>query len=51
MKRLIIVAGISCQGKTQIAKELAKKLGYAYVNKDSICKELNTSPHSKSAKT
>ena len=39
MKRLIIVAGISCQGKTQIAKELAKKLGYAYVNKDSICKE------------
>lgn len=39
MKSLIIVAGFACQEKTQIAKELAKKLGYAYVNKDSICKE------------
>lgn len=39
MKKLIIVAGFSCQEKTQISKELAKKLGCIYVNKDSICKE------------
>ena len=39
MKRLIIVAGFSCQEKSQLAKELASTLGYAYVNKDSVCKE------------
>lgn len=40
MKKLIIVAGFACKEKTKFAKDLASKLGYAYVNKDSVCKEL-----------
>ena len=39
MKKLIIVAGIACEEKKQIARQLAKQMGCAYVNKDSICKD------------
>lgn len=35
-KQLIIITGCAGSGKTTIGKELAKQLGYAYVDKDTV---------------
>ena len=39
MKQLIIVCGFAGAGKTTIGKALAKKLGYAFVDKDTISED------------
>ena len=39
MKQLIIICGFAGAGKTTIGKELAKKLNYAFVDKDTISED------------
>lgn len=38
-KRLIIVTGCAGSGKTTTGKELARQLGYAYIDKDTVTRE------------
>ncbi|MBW2972123.1 adenylate kinase family protein [Candidatus Woesearchaeota archaeon] len=39
MKKTIIVTGTPCTGKTTVAKKLAKKLGYEYIDVASLIKK------------
>lgn len=39
MKQLILICGFAGAGKTTIGKALAKKLGYAFVDKDTISED------------
>lgn len=38
-KSLIIIAGCAGAGKTTVGKELARRLGFAYIDKDTVTKE------------
>lgn len=39
VKQLVIIAGCAGSGKTTVGKELARQLGYAYVDKDTVTRE------------
>ena len=39
MKQLIVICGFSGSGKTTLGRALAKKLGYAFVDKDTVCEQ------------
>lgn len=38
-RKLIVIAGCAGSGKTTVGKELAKQLGFAYIDKDTVTRE------------